>query len=38
MVDHVEEHVKVVRASDEIIMGFSGVDIDGRFTNAIWGN
>lgn len=32
MVDHVEEHIKVVRESDNIPMGYSEVDIDGRFT------
>ena len=32
MVDHVEEHVKEVRASNDIPMGYSDIDIEGRFT------
>ena len=32
MADHVEEHIKVVRASDDIPMGYSEIEIDGRFT------
>jgi hypothetical protein len=32
MADHVEEHIKEVKKTDEIPMGYSDIDIEGRFT------